>query len=152
LGPAAIRAFGGEFRWAATACRIPRTFTGCPFRILSTDGGPPGADRDGWKDAAPASAGGSAEILLRFAHSAAMDDPDMARCDILEQEDSGMMAQFTVSSSRTGGTASRFSPPWSRASGRRKIESLQNHRELKCAKRTLSAQLRCRKGRKATVG
>jgi FtsP/CotA-like multicopper oxidase with cupredoxin domain len=37
------------------------------------------------------------EILLRFPHSAGAENPYMAHSHILEHEDSGMMAQFTVS-------------------------------------------------------
>lgn len=70
---------------------------GCQFRIISQDGKPPEAHRAGWKDIAPISAGGVSEILLRFPHSAGHDHPYMAHCHILEHEDSGMMAQFTVS-------------------------------------------------------
>jgi blue copper oxidase len=69
---------------------------GCQFRILSTDGKPPEAYRAGWKDIAPVSAGGATEILMRFPHSADAKNPYMAHCHILEHEDSGMMAQFTV--------------------------------------------------------
>ena len=43
---------------------------GCQFRILSQDGKPPDADRAGWKDIAPISAGGASEILVRFPHPA----------------------------------------------------------------------------------
>ena len=70
---------------------------GCQFRILSTDGKPPEPHRARWKDIAPVSAGGSTEILVRFPHPAGAADPYMAHCHILEHEDSGMMAQFTVS-------------------------------------------------------
>jgi blue copper oxidase len=70
---------------------------GCQFRIISRDGRPPEAQRAGWKDVAPISAGGATEILLRFPYSAGPDNPYMAHCHILEHEDSGMMAQFTVS-------------------------------------------------------
>jgi blue copper oxidase len=70
---------------------------GCQFRIVSRDGKPPEAQRAGWKDVAPISAGGVTEILVRFPHSAGGDAPYMAHCHILEHEDSGMMAQFTVS-------------------------------------------------------
>jgi blue copper oxidase len=70
---------------------------GCQFRIISRDGKPPEAHRAGWKDTAPISAGGVTEILLRFPYSASHDNPYMAHCHILEHEDSGMMAQFTVS-------------------------------------------------------
>ena len=69
---------------------------GCQFRIISRDGKPPEPHRAGWKDIAPISAGGVTEILVRFPHSASRDGPYMAHCHILEHEDSGMMAQFTV--------------------------------------------------------
>jgi blue copper oxidase len=70
---------------------------GCQFRIISQDGHPPEPQRAGWKDVAPISAGGASEILVRFPHPASRDAPYMAHCHILEHEDSGMMAQFTVS-------------------------------------------------------
>jgi blue copper oxidase len=70
---------------------------GCQFRIISRDGKPPEACRAGWKDIAPISAGGVTEILLRFPYPAGVENPYMAHCHILEHEDSGMMAQFTVS-------------------------------------------------------
>src|SRR5262249_3347076 len=35
---------------------------GCQFRIISRDGKPPEAERAGWKDVAPISAGGVTEI------------------------------------------------------------------------------------------
>jgi blue copper oxidase len=69
---------------------------GCQFRILSQDGKPPEAHRAGWKDVAPISAGGMSEILVRFPYAADQHAPYMAHCHILEHEDSGMMAQFTV--------------------------------------------------------
>jgi blue copper oxidase len=72
-------------------------FHGGQFRIISRDGKPPEPERAGWKDVAPISNGGVCEILLRFPYSASRDDPYMAHCHILEHEDSGMMAQFTVS-------------------------------------------------------
>jgi blue copper oxidase len=70
---------------------------GCQFRIISQDGHPPEPQRAGWKDVAPISAGGVSEIIVRFPHPAGRDNPYMARCHIMEHEDSGMMAQFTVS-------------------------------------------------------
>ena len=54
------------------------------------------AERAGWKDIAPISAGGFSEILVRFPHEETRATPYMAHCHILEHEDSGMMAQFTV--------------------------------------------------------
>ena len=70
---------------------------GCQFRIVLQDGHPPEAQRAGWKDVAPISAGGTTEIVVRFPYTASRDAPYMAHCHILEHEDSGMMAQFTVS-------------------------------------------------------
>nr|WP_295741037.1 multicopper oxidase CueO [uncultured Acidocella sp.] len=69
---------------------------GCQFRILSQSGQKPEAYRAGWKDIAPISGGGVSEILVSFPHPAGQDTPYMAHCHILEHEDSGMMAQFTV--------------------------------------------------------
>ena len=69
---------------------------GCQFRIIFQDGKPPEPERAGWKDVAPISNGGVAEILVRFPYVATRDDPYMAHCHVLEHEDSGMMAQFTV--------------------------------------------------------
>jgi blue copper oxidase len=69
---------------------------GCQFRITSQDGKPPPPHRAGWKDVAPISAGGASEIFVRFPHPAGAQGPYMAHCHILEHEDSGMMAQFTV--------------------------------------------------------
>jgi blue copper oxidase len=69
---------------------------GCQFRIISDNGRPTAPERSGWKDTAPITAGGFSEILLRFPHEATRAGPYMAHCHILEHEDSGMMAQFTV--------------------------------------------------------
>jgi blue copper oxidase len=69
---------------------------GCQFRIISQDGKPPEPERAGWKDVAPIANGGITDILVRFPYPARRDDPYMAHCHILEHEDSGMMAQFTV--------------------------------------------------------
>lgn len=69
---------------------------GCQFRIISQSGQKPEAYRAGWKDIAPISDGGFSEILVNFPHPAGPDAPYMAHCHILEHEDSGMMAQFTV--------------------------------------------------------
>jgi blue copper oxidase len=70
---------------------------GCQFRIIAQNGQQPEPQRAGLKDVAPISAGGMSEILVRFPHPAGRDAPYMAHCHILEHEDSGMMAQFTVS-------------------------------------------------------
>jgi blue copper oxidase len=90
-----------DLRWRISEGRDrmphPVHIHGCQFRIISRDGEPPEPERAGWKDVAPISNGGVTEILLRFPYSASRDDPYMAHCHILEHEDSGMMAQFTVS-------------------------------------------------------
>ena len=90
-----------DLRWRISEGRDrmphPVHIHGCQFRIISLDGKPPEPERAGWKDVAPISNGGVTEILMRFPYSASRDDPYMAHCHILEHEDSGMMAQFTVS-------------------------------------------------------
>lgn len=90
-----------DLRWRISEGRDrmphPVHIHGCQFRIISRDGKPPEPKRAGWKDVAPISNGGVTEILMRFPYSASRDDPYMAHCHILEHEDSGMMAQFTVS-------------------------------------------------------
>ncbi len=90
-----------DLRWRISEGRDrmphPVHIHGCQFRIISLDGKPPEPERGGWKDVAPISNGGVTEILMRFPYSASRDDPYMAHCHILEHEDSGMMAQFTVS-------------------------------------------------------
>lgn len=70
---------------------------GCQFRILSFGKGPVPPRLTGWKDTVPIEAGGSAEILVTFPLGAPEAFPYMVHCHILEHEDSGMMAQFTVS-------------------------------------------------------
>lgn len=69
---------------------------GCQFRILSMDEKAPPAHLAGWKDTVAISKGGVAEILVNFPHAADTRTPYMTHCHILEHEDSGMMAQFTV--------------------------------------------------------
>jgi blue copper oxidase len=89
-----------DFRWkiseGSDRMLHPVHIHGCQFRIVSQDGKPPEAHRAGWKDTAPISAGGFSEIFVRFPYPAGQDGPYMAHCHILEHEDSGMMAQFTV--------------------------------------------------------
>jgi blue copper oxidase len=102
LGEKGFAAPRGQFlRWriseGSDRMLHPVHIHGCQFRIISQDGQPPEPQRAGWKDVAPISAGGVSEILVRFPHPASRDAPYMAHCHILEHEDSGMMAQFTVS-------------------------------------------------------
>jgi blue copper oxidase len=91
---------GQVLRWRISegddAMPHPVHVHGCQFRILSQHGQKPEAYRAGWKDIAPISGGGDSEILLRFPLAAGPNAPYMAHCHILEHEDSGMMAGFTV--------------------------------------------------------
>lgn len=91
---------GQPLRWriseGADMMLHPVHVHGCQFRILTLDGKPPPAHQAGWKDIAPISKGGAAEILVTFPLTAPANAPYMAHCHILEHEDSGMMAQFTV--------------------------------------------------------
>ncbi|MBT5751430.1 MAG: multicopper oxidase CueO [Rhodospirillaceae bacterium] len=70
---------------------------GCQFRILTLNGKAPPAHMAGWKDIVPVEKGSSCEIQVRFEHPASKEFPFMVHCHILEHEDSGMMADFTVS-------------------------------------------------------
>jgi blue copper oxidase len=89
-----------ELRWriseASDRMLHPVHVHGCRFRIVSQNGKLPEPHRAGWKDIAPISQGGFSEILVRFPYAAGPHAPYMAHCHILEHEDSGMMAQFTV--------------------------------------------------------
>ena len=102
LGEAGFTAKRGQaLRWRISEGddRMPHPvhIHGCQFRIVAQSGRKPEAYRDGWKDIAPVSDGGFSEILLNFPHPAGSNAPYMAHCHILEHEDAGMMAQFTVS-------------------------------------------------------
>lgn len=91
---------GQALRWRISEGNDPMSHPvhihGCQFRILSERGQKPEPYRAGWKDVAPISRGGMSEILVSFPHPAGPEAPYMAHCHILEHEDSGMMAQFTV--------------------------------------------------------
>lgn len=67
---------------------------GASFRILSRNGGKPGAHEAGWKDVVLVEE--HAEILVRFDNPAQPKMPFMYHCHILEHEDHGMMGQFAV--------------------------------------------------------
>jgi FtsP/CotA-like multicopper oxidase with cupredoxin domain len=67
---------------------------GATFRILSKNGGKPGAHEAGWKDVVLVEE--HAEILVRFDNPAEAKMPFMYHCHILEHEDQGMMGQFAV--------------------------------------------------------
>lgn len=68
---------------------------GTQFRILSENGQPVAAHRQGWKDTVRVE-GGRSEVLVRFEHEATKDQAYMAHCHLLEHEDTGMMLGFTV--------------------------------------------------------
>lgn len=69
---------------------------GTQFRILSENGRVPEKHRQGWKDIVKVE-GQFSEILVKFDHLATKEHPFMAHCHLLEHEDTGMMAGFTVS-------------------------------------------------------
>ncbi|MFR2696904.1 MAG: multicopper oxidase CueO, partial [Proteus mirabilis] len=69
---------------------------GTQFRILSENGRKPEKHRQGWKDIVRVE-GQISEILVKFDHLATKEHPFMAHCHLLEHEDTGMMAGFTVS-------------------------------------------------------
>ncbi|WP_250456150.1 multicopper oxidase CueO [Caballeronia sp. ATUFL_M2_KS44] len=98
--PGFVAARGDLLRWRVSEgddkMLHPVHIHGCQFRILSENGRPPQPHRAGWKDIAPITNAGVSELLLNFPHPADADAPYMAHCHILEHEDSGMMAQFTV--------------------------------------------------------
>ncbi|SFN17062.1 blue copper oxidase [Izhakiella capsodis] len=75
--------------------RHPFHIHGTQFRILSENGKPPAAHRQGWKDIVDVN-GGRSEVLVRFDHPADAQHPYMAHCHLLEHEDTGMMLSFTV--------------------------------------------------------
>ena len=68
---------------------------GTQFRILSENGKPPAAHRQGWKDTVSVN-GAISEILVKFNYLASNQAPYMAHCHLLEHEDTGMMLAFTV--------------------------------------------------------
>lgn len=68
---------------------------GTQFRILSENGAPPQRHRSGFKDTVHVE-GKESEVLVRFDHPAPKEHSFMAHCHLLEHEDTGMMASFTV--------------------------------------------------------
>ncbi|MCS3433130.1 multicopper oxidase CueO [Klebsiella sp. BIGb0407] len=68
---------------------------GTQFRILTENGKPVAAHRQGWKDTVKVE-GAVSEVLVRFDHSAAQEHAYMAHCHLLEHEDTGMMVGFSV--------------------------------------------------------
>ncbi|PIJ85061.1 multicopper oxidase [Erwinia sp. OLMDSP33] len=90
---------GREEKWIISAegdmMRHPFHIHGTQFRILSENGKPPAAHRQGWKDIVDVN-GGRSEVLVRFNYRADARNPYMAHCHLLEHEDTGMMLGFTV--------------------------------------------------------
>lgn len=68
---------------------------GTQFRILSENGRPVAAHRQGWKDTVKVE-GARSEVLVKFDHAAPKEAAYMAHCHLLEHEDTGMMLGFTV--------------------------------------------------------
>ena len=68
---------------------------GTQFRILTENGKPVAAHRQGWKDTVKVE-GAISEVLVRFDHNAAPEHAYMAHCHLLEHEDTGMMVGFSV--------------------------------------------------------
>ena len=66
------------------------------FRILSRNGAPPAPQEAGLKDVVLTHPGEKVELRLAFNDYADPLAPYMMHCHILEHEDAGMMAQFTV--------------------------------------------------------
>lgn len=83
-------------RWHIQSTMVAHPFHvhGVRFRVVSENGGPPLPANTGWKDTVLVP--GEAEILARFDQPAGRETPFMFHCHILEHEDAGMMAQFTV--------------------------------------------------------
>ena len=69
---------------------------GTQFRILSENGQPVAAHRQGWKDMVRVE-GQRSEVLVKFDYAASAEHAYMAHCHLLEHEDTGMMVGFTVS-------------------------------------------------------
>ncbi|MBS0848502.1 multicopper oxidase CueO [Citrobacter sp. JGM124] len=68
---------------------------GTQFRILTENGKPVPAHRQGFKDTVKVE-GATSEILVHFEHSATPEQAYMAHCHLLEHEDTGMMLGFSV--------------------------------------------------------
>jgi blue copper oxidase len=90
-------ALGSVERWIIRSSMVAHPFHvhGVQFRVLREDGSPPRPENSGWKDTVLVP--GETEIIARFEHAASKEKPFMLHCHILEHEDAGMMAQFTVS-------------------------------------------------------
>ncbi len=89
-------ALGSVERWHIRSTMVAHPFHvhGVRFRVLSENGAAPRPENTGWKDTVLVP--GEAEIMARFDQPASRETPLMFHCHILEHEDAGMMAQFTV--------------------------------------------------------
>ena len=67
---------------------------GVKFQVLTENGKKPSIQNSGWKDTVLVN--GRVDILVSFEQTADRANPFMYHCHILEHEDGGMMAQFTV--------------------------------------------------------
>jgi FtsP/CotA-like multicopper oxidase with cupredoxin domain len=67
---------------------------GVRFQVLAENGKKPSIQNSGWKDTVLVN--GRVDILVSFEQTADRANPFMYHCHILEHEDGGMMAQFTV--------------------------------------------------------
>jgi blue copper oxidase len=87
---------GDTERWEVRAGDMAHPFHlhGASFQVLTLNGRPVEFATTGWKDTVLVD--GSAELLVRFDHTAGERSPYMFHCHILEHEDAGMMGQFTV--------------------------------------------------------
>lgn len=83
--------------WRVSAPMMVHPFHvhGCSFQVVSRGGQPVDPATEGHKDVVVVDASG-VEILVQVNKKADAADPFMLHCHILEHEDAGMMAQFTV--------------------------------------------------------
>jgi FtsP/CotA-like multicopper oxidase with cupredoxin domain len=89
-------ALGSVERWHIRSTMVAHPFHvhGVRFRVLSENGAAPRPENTGWKDTVLVP--GEAEIMARFDQPASRETSLMFHCHILEHEDAGMIAQFTV--------------------------------------------------------
>jgi len=90
-------ALGSTEIWEVTGFLMPHPFHahGVQFRVLSMDGAPPPAHLTGDKDTLLLQ--GMVELLVEFNQPATEEYPFMLHCHMMDHEEAGMMAQFTVS-------------------------------------------------------
>ena len=87
---------GTTERWIVAGQMMGHPFHvhGARFLVARENGGFPRPENTGWKDTVFVE--GETELLVRFDHGAKAGRPFMIHCHILEHEDAGMMAQFSV--------------------------------------------------------